>query len=144
MKGKLVRPRNVYTRIERIKMLKEAGKWNPAMSVFGIPKVKAVKLKRKGKSEKKKYGIVEVLAGHGVGRAIHEDPYIPNFGKARTGAKLVPGMVIAIEPMLNNGTKNVTLDKDGYTFHTADGKRSAHFEHTILITENDPEILTKV
>src|SRR3989339_649816 len=100
-------------------------------------------VRSKGKSEKKKYGIVEVLAGHGVGRAIHEDPYIPNFGKARTGAKLVPGMVIAIEPMLNNGTKNVTLDKDGYTFHTADGKRSAHFEHTILITENDPEILTK-
>ena len=101
-------------------------------------------VRSKGKSEKKKYGIVEVLAGHGVGRAIHEDPYIPNFGKARTGAKLVPGMVIAIGPMLNNGTKNVTLDKNGYTFHTADGKRSAHFEHTILITENDPEILTKV
>src|SRR3989338_495582 len=91
-----------------------------------------------------RYGIVEILAGHGVGRQIHEDPYIPNFGKKGTGAKLVPGMVIAIEPMLNNGTKNVTLDKDGYTFHTADGKRSAHFEHTILITENDPEILTKV
>ena len=91
-----------------------------------------------------KYGIVEVLAGHGVGRAIHEDPYIPNFGKAHAGAKLVPGMVIAIEPMVNNGTKNVVLDKDGWTFRTADGKNSAHFEHTILITEGEPEILTKV
>ncbi len=91
-----------------------------------------------------KYGIVEVLSGHGVGKAIHEDPYIPNFGKAGVGAKLVPGMVIAIEPMLNNGTKNVVLDKDGYTFHTADAKRSAHFEHTILITEGEPEILTKI
>ena len=91
-----------------------------------------------------RYGIVEILAGHGVGRQIHEDPYIPNFGKKGTGAKLVPGMVIAIEPMLNNGTKNVTLDDDGYTFHTADGKRSANFEHTILITEGEPEILTKV
>jgi methionyl aminopeptidase len=91
-----------------------------------------------------KYGIVEVLSGHGVGRAIHEDPYIPNFGKAGTGAKLVPGMVIAIEPMLNNGIKNVTLDADGYTFHTNDGKRSAHFEHTILITDGEPEILTKI
>ena len=90
------------------------------------------------------YGIVEILAGHGVGRAIHEDPYIPNFGKANTGAKLVPGMVIAIEPMLNAGTKNVTLDADGYTFHTADGKRSAHFEHTLLITEGQPEILTQI
>lgn len=89
-----------------------------------------------------KYGIVEVLSGHGVGRSIHEDPYIPNFGKAGKGAKLVPGMVIAIEPMLNNGTKKVTLDSDGYTFRTADGKKSAHFEHTVLITENGPEILT--
>lgn len=92
----------------------------------------------------KKYGIVDVLAGHGVGRAIHEDPYIPNFGKPGKGAKLVPGMVIAIEPMLNAGTKNVTLDDDGYTFHTVDGKKSAHFEHTILITDGDPEILTKI
>lgn len=90
------------------------------------------------------YGVVEVLAGHGVGVKIHEDPFIPNFGRAGTGAKLVAGMVIAIEPMLNNGTKHVTLDDDGYTFHTADGKRSAHFEHTILITDGDPEILTKL
>ena len=89
------------------------------------------------------YGIVEVLSGHGVGRAIHEDPYIPNFGKAGKGEKLVPGMVVAIEPMLNNGTKNVTLDDDGYTFRTADHKKSAHFECTILITKDEPEILTK-
>jgi len=90
-----------------------------------------------------RYGIVEALSGHGVGRAIHEDPYIPNFGKKGGGAKLMPGMVIALEPMLNNGTKNVTVDDDGYTFRTADGKNSAHFEHTILITENEAEILTK-
>ena len=93
---------------------------------------------------KGKYGIVEVLSGHGVGQAIHEDPYIPNFGKKGTGVKLMPGMVVALEPMLNLGTKNVTIDDDGYTFRTADGKNSAHFEHTILITENEPEILTKV
>ncbi|KKS04804.1 MAG: Methionine aminopeptidase [Candidatus Nomurabacteria bacterium GW2011_GWC2_41_8] len=90
-----------------------------------------------------KFGIVEVLSGHGVGRSIHEDPYIPNFGKKGKGAKLAPGMVIALEPMINLGTKNVTIDTDGYTFRTADGKNSAHFEHTILITENGPEILTK-
>ncbi len=98
------------------------------------------------RSQKKnqRYGIVEVLAGHGVGKAIHEDPYIPNFGKKGTGVELVPGMVIAIEPMINAGTKNVILDKDGYTFRTADSKRSAHFEHTIFITEKGPEILTKV
>ena len=89
-----------------------------------------------------RYGIVEVLAGHGVGRAIHEDPYIPNFGKKGHGAKLVSGMVIAIEPMINNGTKNVTIDDDDWTFRTADRKPSAHFEHTILITEGEAEILT--
>jgi methionyl aminopeptidase len=91
-----------------------------------------------------KYGIVEVLSGHGVGRAIHEDPYVPNFGRKGTGAKLIPGMVVALEPMLNNGTKHVTLDDDGYTIRTADGKKSAHFEHTILITDGEPEILTKI
>lgn len=94
-------------------------------------------------SQKAKYGIVEVLSGHGVGKYIHEDPYIPNFGKKGTGAKLVPGMVIALEPMLNMGTKNVYIDKDDWTFRTNDGKRSAHFELTILITEGEPEILTK-
>ena len=93
---------------------------------------------------KGRYGIVEVLSGHGVGRAIHEDPYIPNFGKKGTGAKLVPGMVIALEPMINLGTKNVTIDDDEWTFRTADRKPSAHFEHTILITENEAEILTKI
>jgi methionyl aminopeptidase len=91
-----------------------------------------------------KYGIVEVLSGHGVGKYIHEDPYIPNFGKKGDGAKLKEGMVIAIEPMLNMGTKNVVFDNDGYTVVTSDGKRSAHFENTILITKNGPEILTKV
>ncbi len=91
-----------------------------------------------------KYGIVEVLSGHGVGRAIHEDPYIPNFGKKGKGEKLVSGMVIALEPMLNNGTKNVIIDEDEWTFRTADGKKSAHFEHTILVTEDGPEILTHI
>lgn len=90
------------------------------------------------------FGIVEILSGHGVGRSIHEDPYVPNFGKPGTGVKLVPGMVIAIEPMINLGTKNVKLDSDGYTYRTADGSRSAHFEHTILITKAGPEILTMI
>jgi methionyl aminopeptidase len=92
----------------------------------------------------KGYGIVEELAGHGVGYSVHEDPYVPNFGAKGEGAKLHPGMVIAIEPMLNEGTKEVYLDKDGYTYKTADGSRSAHFEHTILITKSDPVILTSL
>lgn len=91
-----------------------------------------------------KYGIVEILAGHGVGRAIHEDPFIPNFGKKGKGEKLVPGMVVALEPMINAGTKNVTIDDDDWTFRTADNKPSAHFEHTILITEEEAEVLTKL
>jgi methionyl aminopeptidase len=90
-----------------------------------------------------KLGIVRDLSGHGVGRAIHEDPYVPNFGKKGSGAKLKPGMVIAIEPMLTRGSEDVILMKDGYTLKTSDGSRSAHFEHTVLITETGAEILTK-
>lgn len=89
-----------------------------------------------------KLGIVRDLSGHGVGRAIHEDPYIPNYGKKGRGAKLVPGMVIAIEPMLTRGSEDVILLKDGYTLVTSDKSRSAHFEHTVLITETGAEILT--
>lgn len=96
------------------------------------------------RSRKEKYGIVEVLAGHGVGRAIHEDPFIPNFGKKGTGEKLLPGMVLALEPMVTLGTKNVTIDADDWTFRTADRRNCAHFEHTILITEGEAEILTKI
>ena len=92
----------------------------------------------------KRYGIVRELSGHGVGKYIHEDPYIPNFGKKGKGTKLVPGMVVAIEPMLNVGADAIISMHDGYTIKTADGSRSAHFEHTILITEGEPEILTKV
>jgi methionyl aminopeptidase len=90
-----------------------------------------------------KLGIVRTLSGHGVGRAIHEDPYIPNFGKKGKGDKLVPGMVIAIEPMLTLGSEDVVLLDDGYTLVTEDNSRSAHFEHTVLITEKGAEILTE-
>lgn len=90
------------------------------------------------------YGIVEELAGHGVGYSVHEDPYIPNYGKAGEGEPLVPGMVIALEPIINEGSKKIKLDKDGYTYRTLDGKRSAHFEHTVVITEKGCEVLTKI
>jgi methionyl aminopeptidase len=91
-----------------------------------------------------KLGIVRVLSGHGVGRAIHEDPYVPNYGRPGRGEKLVPGMVIAIEPMLTRGSEEVVTLADGFTIKTVDNSRSAHFEHTVLITETgEPEILTK-
>jgi methionyl aminopeptidase len=89
------------------------------------------------------YGIVKILAGHGVGYSVHEDPYVPNYGKAGTGATLKPGMVIAIEPMLNLGTGEVFATDDEYTYITADEKMSAHFEHTVLVTEDGCEVLTK-
>ncbi len=91
-----------------------------------------------------RYGIVKELSGHGVGKKIHEDPYIPNYGKKGKGQKMIPGMVVAIEPMLNVGKPGIVSLSDGYTIKTADGSRSAHFEHTILITEGEPEILTIV
>ncbi|MDE1874559.1 MAG: type I methionyl aminopeptidase [Patescibacteria group bacterium] len=90
------------------------------------------------------YGIVEELAGHGVGYGVHEDPYVPNYGVAGEGDELVPGMVIAIEPIINEGTAKIFLDKDGYTYRTRDGKSSAHFEHTLVITSRGAEVLTKL
>jgi len=97
------------------------------------------------RKQKHKYGIVDILSGHGVGKYIHEDPYVPNFGKKGTGEKLVEGMVLALEPMLNMGTKNVFLDKnDEWTFKTNDGKYSAHFELTIAVGKSGGEILTKI
>jgi len=95
-------------------------------------------------AKKKGYGVIEVLGGHGVGHHVHEDPFVPNFGKKGSGPILKPGMVLALEPMLNIGSKEVELDQDGYTFKTEDGSISAHFEHTILITSGDAEILTKL
>ena len=92
----------------------------------------------------RRYGIVRELSGHGVGKKIHEDPYIPNFGKKGKGQKLIPGMVVAIEPMLTLGGEAIISLSDGYTIKTADGSRSAHFEHTILITEGEAEILTTI
>jgi methionyl aminopeptidase len=92
----------------------------------------------------RKYGIVEDLAGHGVGYKVHEEPYVPNYDMGGKAIKLRPGMVIAIEPMLCAGTHEVRLLGDGYTFVTADGKQSAHFEHTVVITEGEAEILTKL
>lgn len=88
------------------------------------------------------YGVVRELVGHGLGRKLHEDPQVPNYGKRGTGAKLKEGMVIAIEPMINLGTKNVFHDKDGWTIRTEDGKPSAHYEHTICIQKGKADILS--
>ena len=88
------------------------------------------------------YGVVWEYTGHGVGRAMHEDPSIPNLGPAGHGARLRAGMTIAVEPMINQGTADVVRLSDGWTVKTADGRKSAHYENTVLITAGEPEILT--
>jgi methionyl aminopeptidase len=88
------------------------------------------------------YGVVRDLVGHGLGRNLHEEPQVPNFGKRGTGAKLKEGIVIAIEPMINMGTKDVFHDKDGWTIRTADGKPAAHYEHDICIQKGKADILS--
>lgn len=88
------------------------------------------------------YGVVRELVGHGVGKNLHEDPEVPNYGKRGKGPKLVAGMVFAIEPMINRGTKSVVQERDGWTIRTADRKPSAHFEHMVAIREDRTEILT--
>ncbi|MER3524676.1 MAG: type I methionyl aminopeptidase [Ignavibacteria bacterium] len=89
------------------------------------------------------YSVVRDLVGHGVGRHLHEEPAIPNYGEPGTGVKLKEGMVLAIEPMVNAGTYKVEVDDDGWTVRTADGKPSAHFEHTVVVRKGEPEILTR-
>lgn len=90
----------------------------------------------------KGFGIVREYVGHGIGKALHEDPQVPNYGKPGQGALLKAGMVIAIEPMVNLGTEKVKTLRDGWTVVTVDGKRSAHFEHTVLVTPTGFEVLT--
>lgn len=92
--------------------------------------------------EKQGYGVVRELVGHGIGRDLHEEPSIPNFGKAGRGTKLQDGMTFCVEPMINEGTHRVYTLADDWTVVTQDGKLSAHFEHTVAVTPDGPEILT--
>ncbi len=93
--------------------------------------------------EKNGFSVVRDLCGHGVGKFLHEDPQIPNYGKKGTGALIKNGMTLAIEPMINLGSFKVVIDDDGWTVRTQDGLPSAHFEHTIAVIDDKPEILTK-
>jgi methionyl aminopeptidase len=93
-------------------------------------------------ASRNRFSVVREFVGHGVGRKLHEEPQIPNYGRRGSGPKLKAGMTLAIEPMINIGGPDVRLLEDGWTVRTADGTRSAHFEHTVLITKDGPEILT--
>jgi methionyl aminopeptidase len=88
------------------------------------------------------YGVVRELVGHGVGKKLHEEPEVPNYGKRGKGVKIVPGMVFAIEPMINQGTRSVVQERDGWTIRTADKKPSAHFEHMVAVHKDGTEVLT--
>ena len=90
------------------------------------------------------YSVVRSFVGHGVGAQLHEDPEVPNFGVPGRGPRLLPGMTLAIEPMVNEGAHDVRILKDGWTTVTSDGKLSAHYENTVLITDGEPEILTVI
>jgi methionyl aminopeptidase len=89
-----------------------------------------------------KFGVVRELVGHGLGRSLHEDPQVPNFGKRGSGPKMQEGLVIAIEPMVNLGVKEVWYDDDGWTVRTKDGKVSAHYEHTVCVRKNKADVLS--
>jgi methionyl aminopeptidase len=94
--------------------------------------------------EQRGFSVVRDFVGHGIGRSLHEDPQIPNYGQPGTGVRLKPGMVLAIEPMINEKSFAVKVLEDGWTVVTCDGGLSAHFEHTVAVTENGPEILTRI
>jgi methionyl aminopeptidase len=96
------------------------------------------------RAEEAGYGVVRQFVGHGIGRVMHELPQIPNYGRPGRGPRLLPGMVFAIEPMVNVGSERVRMLDDEWTAVTDDGELSAHFEHTVLITEGKPEVLTHV
>jgi methionyl aminopeptidase len=95
-------------------------------------------------TEEAGFSVVRTLVGHGVGRSMHEEPQIPNFGEPGRGPELATGMTLAIEPMINAGRPEVVMEDDGWSISTADGSLSAHFEHTVAVTEEGPRILTMV
>ena len=96
-----------------------------------------------GHVEASGFSVVRAFVGHGIGRALHEEPQVPNFGEPGRGPQLTPGMVLAIEPMVTMGSWEVKILDDGWTAVTRDGSLAAHFEHTVAVTEHDPEVLTR-
>lgn len=118
---------SLYVGIEAAKAGKRVGDISNAVQTF---------------CERRGYSVVREMCGHGIGKSMHEDPEVPNYGRRGCGPVLRNGMCICIEPMINLGSKNIVIEADGWTCRTRDRKPSAHFEHTILITEDEPEILT--
>ncbi|MEN6620323.1 MAG: type I methionyl aminopeptidase [Smithella sp.] len=124
-----VTERSLYAGIEQIKVGKRLGDISAAVQIT---------------VEEAGFSIVRDFVGHGIGRNLHEDPQIPNYGKKGRGIELKSGMIFAIEPMVNQGDYRVQILPDGWTVVTEDGKLSAHFEHSVAITDNGPDILSKL
>lgn len=128
--------------MQLLKVTKESLYKGIEKAIFGF-RVEDISWAIQDHAERKhKYGVVRDLVGHGVGRNLHEDPQVPNFGKRGNGKKLMPGMTLAIEPMINMGTREVYYEKDGWTVRTKDGKPSAHFEHSVAVQKDKADILS--
>src|SRR3989338_6931539 len=130
---------------EEIKLMKESGRILALIIKSLCDSVKpGMKTKTIEQTVKPhNYGIVRDLVGHGIGKDLHEEPHVPNFVSSDKSPEIKEGMVIAIEPMITTGTWKVEVAKDKFTYKTKDSSMSAHFEHTVAITKNGPEILTK-
>lgn len=127
--------------VQLLKVTKESLYKGIEMAVYGN-RIGDVAFAIQSHVEQFGYGVVRELVGHGIGRDLHESPEVPNYGKRGKGPKLKDGLVIAIEPMVNMGTKNVVQESDGWTIRTADRRPSAHYEHTVAIFEEGTEVLT--
>lgn len=127
--------------MQLLKVTKESLYKGIEMAVFGN-RIGDIAFAIQSHVEQYGYGVVRELVGHGIGRDLHESPEVPNYGKRGKGPKLKDGLVIAIEPMVNLGTKGVVQESDGWTIRTADRRPSAHYEHTVAIFEEGTEVLT--
>jgi methionyl aminopeptidase len=130
--------------VERLLRITEESLYIGIENARSINRVSDISYSIQGHVESNSFSVVRAFVGHGIGRELHEEPQIPNFGFPGRGPRLRPGMTLAIEPMVNEGGYEVLILDDGWTVVTMDGKLSAHFEHTVLVTSDKPRILTKI
>ncbi len=130
--------------VERLLRVTEESLYLGIENAKSINRVSDISYSIQGHVESNGFSVVRAFVGHGIGRELHEEPQIPNFGFSGRGPRLRPGMTLAIEPMVNEGGYEVLILDDGWTVVTMDGKLSAHFEHTVLVTSDKPRILTKI
>jgi len=135
---------SVSAEAQRLMKVTEEGLYNAIRQAVAGNRLGDVSAAVQERVESAGFSVVRDFVGHGIGRSLHEDPQIPNYGVRGRGIELKPGMVLAIEPMVNEGSHQVKVLSDGWTVITEDGKLSAHFEHSVAITENGPDILSQI